>query len=273
MTGALIARVAHGPHRFNKAVVQPGQRLVVGSGVDVDWSLADLGLAARQLELLWDGETGQLRHLGGPQSTWFEGQAVDRCPVGHGAWIRCGAADLTLARARHTPPDEPPKPAVLAAAAAPLARLRSVPGTLHAIVDASRSRRLPILLHESPDPVRSLYDGVQADTLAESAPYLVTLAPGGHLLSDLVHEGWQKRWCTFLTAPASVDVEAVRRHLRKFLMVQLERTGESAYFRYYDPYVLRSYVASCDPDERKAFLGPLMFLVLDDDGDIHPLTA
>ncbi|MBL9104839.1 MAG: DUF4123 domain-containing protein [Myxococcales bacterium] len=272
MTAALIAQVAHGPRRFNKAVVQPGQRLVVGSAPDVDWPLADLGLAAHQLELRWDGETGQLRHLGGAEPTWFEGQAVDRCDVGHGAWIRCGAADLTLARERHSPPDDPVEPAVLAAAARPLARLRAVQTPLYAVVDASRSLRIPVLLRESPDPMRSLYDGVQADTLAESAPYLVTLT-GGHLLADLVHEGWKRRWCTFLTAPASLAEDDVRRHLRKFLMVQLERTGETAYFRYYDPYVLRSYLASCAPDERRAFLGPLTFLALDDDGVIHTLTA
>lgn len=273
MTDALILEVAHGPQRGAKTVIQPGQRIVVGRGPDADWALADDALAARQLELAWDGRVGVLRHLGVGVTTCLEGQPVEAGPVGHGSWIRAGMTDLTAARERFTPPDEPPTPVVLAAAASALARLRAVRGPLYAIVDASRSLRIRVLLRESPAAVRTLYDGVQADALAESAPYLVALAPSDALLADLVHEGWRRRWCTFLTAPADLAEADVRRHLRKFLMVQLERSGETAYFRYYDPYVLRAYLAACTPDERRAFVGPLTYLILDDDGVLHVATA
>jgi hypothetical protein len=104
--GDLIVEVAHGPQRGQKAVVRPGQRLVVGSGADVDWSLADSGLAAQQLALEWDGVAGTLRHLGGDISTCLEGQAVDHGPVRHGTWIRAGGLDLTVACERHTPPED-----------------------------------------------------------------------------------------------------------------------------------------------------------------------
>jgi hypothetical protein len=273
VTDGLIVEVAHGPQRGVKAVLRPGQRVVVGSGEDADLPLTDRSLAAHQLELGWDGHAGQLRHLGGESSTCLNGQVVDAGPVAHGTWIRAGATDLTVARERHTPPDEPPPPAVIAAAGPALARLCTVADPLYAIVDASRSPRVRVLLRESPAVARSLYDGVEADTLAESAPYLVALDPAGLLLPDLVHEGWRRRWSTFLSAPKSLDADGVRRHLRKFLRVQLERTGEIAYFRFYDPYVLRAYLDGCTPEERRTFVGPLTYLPIDDDGVLHALTA
>jgi hypothetical protein len=271
--GDLIVEVAHGPQRGQKAVVRPGRRLAVGSGADVDWSLADSGLAAQQLALEWDGVAGTLRHLGGDISTCLEGQAVDHGPVRHGTWIRAGGLDLTVACERHTPPEAPPSAATISAAVPALARLTTVADPLYAIVDASRSPRIRVLLRESPAVARCLYDGVEADSLAESAPYLVPLEPAGLLLPDLVHEGWRRRWSTFLTAPRAHTPDEVRRHLRKFLRVQLERTGEIAYFRFYDPYVLRTYVAGCTADERRAFVGPLTYLPIDDDGVVHVLTA
>ncbi len=284
MTGDLIVEVAHGPQRGQKAVVRPGQRLVVGgsktpgdpvAGDDrITWSLADDTLAAQQLLLAWDGHDGTLQHLGDvSKKTCLEGQPTEQGRVRHGTWIRAGATDLTLARERHTPPDEPPTAATIAAAGPALARLTTVPDPLYAIVDASRSPRIRVLLRESPAVARCLYDGVEADAYADSAPFLVPLDPAGLLLQDLVHEGWRQRWATYLTAPKSLSPDEVRRHLRKFLRVQLERSGEVAYFRFYDPYVLRSYVAGCSADERREFVGPLTYLPIDDDGVVHVLTA
>lgn len=273
MIGDLIVEVVHGPQRGMKTVVRPGQRLVVGSGADVDWSLADTSLAARQLALAWDGAAGTLHHLGGDVPTCLEGQAVDHGPIRHATWIRAGATDLTVVRERHTPPEDPPPAATISAAVPALARLTTVADPLYAIVDASRSPRIRVLLRESPAVARCLYDGVEADSLAESAPFLVPLDPAGLLLQGLVHEGWRRRWATFLTAPRALSPDEIRRHLRKFLRVELERTREIAYFRFYDPYVLRAYLAGCTADERRAFVGPLTYLPIDDDGHVHVLTA
>lgn len=284
MTGDLIVEVAHGPQRGQKAVVRPGQRLVVGGsktpgdpvmGADrITWSLADETLAAQQFLLAWDGHGGTLQHLGDvSKKTCLEGQPSEHGPVRHGTWIRAGATDLTLARERHTPPEEPPTAATIAAAGPALVHLTTVADPLYAIVDASRSPRIRVLLRESPAVARCLYDGVEADAYADSAPFLVPLDPAGLLLQDLVHEGWRQRWATYLTAPKSLGPDEVRRHLRKFLRVQLERSGEVAYFRFYDPYVLRSYVAGCSADERREFVGPLTYLPIDDDGVVHVLTA
>ena len=153
MTGDLIVEVAHGPQRGQKAVVRPGQRLVVGGsktpgdpvmGADrITWSLADETLAAQQFLLAWDGHGGTLQHLGDvSKKTCLEGQPSAHGPVRHGTWIRAGATDLTLARERHTPPEEPPTAATIAAAGPALVHLTTVADPLYAIVDASRSPRI-----------------------------------------------------------------------------------------------------------------------------------
>jgi len=285
VTGDLIVEVAHGPQRGQKAVIRPGQRLVVGGGTtatgepvqgsdSITWTLADETLAAQQLVLAWDGRHGTLHHLADlAKPTCLEGQPSEHGPVRHGSWIRAGVTDLTVARERHSPPDEPPTAATIAAAGPALAHLTTVADPLYAIVDASRSPRIRVLLRESPAVARCLYDGVEADAYADSAPFLVPLDPAGLLLQDLVHEGWRLRWATYLTAPKSLSPDDVRRHLRKFLRVQLERSGDVAYFRFYDPYVLRSYLAGCTADERRTFVGPLTYLPIDDDGVVHVLTA
>src|SRR5262249_9340080 len=104
VTDALIVEVAHGPQRGAKAVIEPGDALVIGTAPDVDWILADSPLAPRQFEIGWDGRVGTVHHRGGAVTTWLDGQVFTRAAVGHGAWIRAGATDFTAFHERHTPP-------------------------------------------------------------------------------------------------------------------------------------------------------------------------
>jgi hypothetical protein len=48
----------------------------------------------------------------------------------------------------------------------------------------------------------------------------------------------------------------VRKHFRHFLMVKLA-DGRDAYFRFYDPRVLRAYLPSCNAAEAAQFFGPV----------------
>jgi hypothetical protein len=52
-------------------------------------------------------------------------------------------------------------------------------------------------------------------------------------------EGWGKRWGIYLTSREKF-VE-VRRHFRRFLMVEFEETREQVYFRFYDPWVMGAF--------------------------------
>lgn len=266
MNPRLIVEVLWGPEQGRKAVVPAGGRVTVGRGEAAGLRLAhDEALAPVHFELAWDGRAAVLRALVS-EETCLDGQPVREGHSGHGGWVRAGASDFALAIERHTPADPEPTAAIQAAAEPAIAALRGLPGPLFAVVDAARDDRIRVLLRESPARHRSLYDGWQGDALAEGAPFLVELGPPPHppLLADLVVEGWSADperadgdggWAVFLSAPAGRDLEAVRRHLRRFLMVELDR--EKVYFRFYDPRVLRMFVPTCTPAEQRDFLADL----------------
>lgn len=260
MTQNLIVEVLWGPAQGQKAVVPAGGRLGVGRGESAGLRLPhDERLAPLHFELAWDGRRAGVRSLVS-DPTCLDGQPVREGDSGHGGWIRAGMSDFALAIERHTAPDPAPDPAVVAAAEPVVAALQAQPGRLFAVLDAARAERIRVLLRESPARHRSLYDGWQGDALAEGAPYLVDLGPPHpELVRDLVVEGWEAHWGVFLSAPSGRDFDAVRRHLRKFLMVELRR--EKVYFRYYDPRVLRTFVPTCTPAERREFLADMVWHV------------
>jgi hypothetical protein len=257
----LIVEVLWGPSQGRKAVVPVGGSASVGRGEQASLRVEqDEKLAPLHLEIGWDGERARVRALV-KEETCLGGQPIREAFAEHGGWIRAGATDLALAIEKHTPPDPAPPPDRRTTAAPVLGALRALPGRVFALLDAARSERIRVLLRESPWPYRSLYDGAQGDTLFEAAPYLVELPPASELLKDLVLEGWGEPWGVWLSATMDRDMEAVRRHLRKFLMVELG--GERVYFRFYDPRVLAAYVPTCTAGERRELLGGMAWHVVD----------
>jgi hypothetical protein len=63
--------------------------------------------------------------------------------------------------------------------------------------------------------------------------------------------GWGQAWGILLRSPLELD--PLRRHLRKFLLAQLP-DGEAVFFRFYDPRVWRTYWPSCTPEEQAKWL-------------------
>ncbi|MDC0711148.1 DUF4123 domain-containing protein [Stigmatella sp. ncwal1] len=135
------------------------------------------------------------------------------------------------------------------------------------MVDVARDPRILVLLRESVEQCHSLYEGPQGLALAEVAPYLVSLPKESRLLEALVREGWGKNWGLFLTCP--LPFGEVRRHLRKFLMVQLEDNDARFYFRFYDPRVLGPMLPLYTEEQRKEFFGAIDRFVLEtSDGSV-----
>src|SRR5262249_7801469 len=126
-----------------------------------------------------------------------------------------------------------------AAVQAAHARLSAETG-LYGVLDAARDERALVLLRESIDEFCSLYDGPQGHALAAVAPYLVRFSPNSRLLRALLEEGLGGSWGIY--AAASAQLVAVRRHFRRFLMVEDETNGKRLYFRFYDPRVLRDFL-------------------------------
>jgi hypothetical protein len=124
---------------------------------------------------------------------------------------------------------------------------------LFAVLDAARSRQVLRLLLNSRDESQSLYEGPEAEKLSKVAPYLISLPKGSTTLERLVNEGWGESWGIYFSC--RLPFKDVRRHLRRFLLVEAEGTKEQLYFRFYDPRVLRVFLPSCSPPQWREFFG------------------
>lgn len=262
-----VLRVRSGKQRHTHAVIAPGRSLRVGHGPPADLILGNdrhLGLVHFTLHNE-DGEC-RLTDAGTPDGTLVNGLRVTSAAVPHGAWLRAGRTDFSLYREAATPPldeptDTPQKQQALAA-------LRAQEEPLFGVFDSARDMRVLELLRESVETISSLYDGDAGEAMSDAAPYLVSFPSTRQdpcLLSRLVLEGWEKAWGIYLTSARPFT--EVRRHLRRFLIVQNDRTEQRLYFRFYDPRVLRVFFPTCTPRQRADLFGDTSrFLLEDADG-------
>jgi len=292
-----IVEVRWGPLAGRKMILAPGTTLRVGRTERADLALPrDSQMSAIHFELAWDGSSCRLRDLESAKGTQLGGEEVKEGEVQNGGWIRAGSTDFMVYFEGATPPpfendephpsDYPDEDAWVMArelkrrereardgrAELALAMLNREEGPLYAVVDASRSERILILLRESVERSRSLYDGIEGETLAEVAPYLVELPRGSRLLERLVMEGWGKRWGIYLSCPRSFS--ELRRHFRRFLMVKDEETGKRYYFRFYDPGVLRLFLPTCTTRQREQLFGDIRAIFAEgEDEELKRLVA
>jgi len=261
-----IVEVRWGPLAYRKAILEPGHTLCAGRSNLVDLAFPqDAQMSAKHLTLTWDGSRCRVHDLDSATGTWLQGERVAEGEVASGAWIRAGATNLMVYLEAHTPPGRPEPPLTPPKADA-LAQLERE-ASLFAVVDASRGVRPIQLLREAVDEHRSLYDGVKGEALAHCAPYLVALRADSGLLERLVREGWGARWAIFFTCAR--PFKEVRRHLRRFLLVEDDVSGERYYFRFYDPRTLRIFLPSCTPRQHQDFFGEVTcFLAESESGKI-----
>lgn len=102
--------------------------------------------------------------------------------------------------------------------------------------------------------------------MAEYAPYLVDLGGNPGLLEKLVVEGWGDSRGIYLTS--KVGLKELRDHFRHFTMVMLPG-DRPAYFRFYDPRVLRGFLPTCAREQVLEFFGGVVdqFFVESRNGD------
>ncbi len=262
----LIIQVRWGPFAGRKAIILPGRTLRVGRAESMGLAIAgDSALSEAHFELTWDGQRCQLRNLCGKTGTLLDGEFQQEGEVPHGAWVRAGTTTFSVYREAETPApqfEEPVISGTVDGKTRVLAYLRERPEPLFAVLDASMDPRILVLLRESVEECRSLYEGPQGDVLEDVAPYLVSLPKGSRLLEALVYEGWGRNWGVFLTSLR--PFHEVRRHFRKFLMVQ-DDVGRELYFRFYDPRVLRVFLPTCTPQQAEAFFEGISVYLMEAD--------
>ena len=280
MTPRLLVEIRFGRLAGRKAIVAPGAKLRVGRTDRADLAVAhDGAMSGLHFELAWDGAICLLRDLESATGTFLDGRRLgekgedeDEAPpkeevaVEHASWVRAGDTMFAVYVEGKTPQprsaieddedlgdEERARRGELRAAesgrrrraALAFVELRNLAarGPLYMVLDGARDPRIVELLHEAPDEHRSLYEGTRGEALEAVAPYLVRLRDDSGLLERLILEGWERRWGVFLAS--SLSFRDMRRHLRRFLMVEVEDTRQRLYFRFYDPGVLREFMPTC----------------------------
>ncbi|MBV9504949.1 MAG: DUF4123 domain-containing protein [Acidobacteriia bacterium] len=105
-----------------------------------------------------------------------------------------------------------------------------------------------------------LYRGELKPDLAQVAPYLIRLEPETELTAWILSKGWGNHWGIF--AIANADLRTMRQHFRRLLTVY-DENGKPLLFRFYDPRVLRTYLPTCNANERATFFGPIREYLLE----------
>jgi len=244
-----FVEIKWGPSKGHKRVLDPGATLSVGRTERCDLVVEnDREMSACHFALSWDGIECRVRDTGSIGGTLVNGERAAEAGIGNGGWIRAGDTVFMVYFEEKTPPRRGADTAMSAEKQRALELLAAETAPLYALLDAARTPRILELVRESSEEYRSLYDGVRGDALSEEAPHLVRLQTGSRLLSRLVAEGWGKRWGVYLTS--HVQLLELRRHLRRFLMVEDEETQKKVYFRYCDPAVLSVFLGCATPRQR-----------------------
>ncbi len=280
MAPRCIVEVRWGKLAGTKAVIASGETLRVGHSERADLPVpVDPRLSNAHFELTWDGARCLVRDLESATGITLGGDPVRQAEVPHGGWIRAGKTDFMVYVEGHTPPPdddedeeelgeearaERDEQRAGAARALEVLRTQAARAPLYAVLDAARDERILVLLRESVEPHRSLYEGEEGEPFEDVAPYIVgPFAPDSRLLERLCVEGWSKRWGIYCTSRE--PVREVRRHFRRFLMVEVEDTRERVYFRFYDPDVLRGFAEVWTPMQRGQMLAMVGELLVEDE--------
>lgn len=125
------------------------------------------------------------------------------------------------------------------------------PGRLYGVLDGARDHRIREWVGRHERGVCSLYEPVN-HALAPWGPWLVDLHALAAEVMPLLLDGWGQRHAIYLRS--QTDLADARRHLRRLLRIELS-AGRRAYFRFYDPGVLRVFLPTCTAAERVEFFG------------------
>ncbi|MEG0922140.1 MAG: DUF4123 domain-containing protein [Comamonas sp.] len=119
--------------------------------------------------------------------------------------------------------------------------LRARDSQLYMLIDAACNHASICQLRAKGLDVRSLFSGIKEITLAEVAPYLMSLPQEPKLLGSLIEQYWGYGKCWSVVVEGFINIEQLRIQLKKSLNVELEN-GSSAYFRFYDSRALGKFV-------------------------------
>jgi hypothetical protein len=265
-----LLEVIGGPCAGRRIEVPVGAVVCLGRTAKADQAFPeDTFMSGRHCEVECRTDRCLVRDLGSSNGTWVNGIRVPQALLREGDRLGLGQTLFAVSF-----PAAATTAAGAGAAAAPGAAaaqeglpeprkrliqfLSSQPEPLFAVLDAAQDPMVLAVVRAFGDLNKSLYEGKQAQELADFAPYLVQAPPYSQFL-EKVAEAWGGNWGIFLTCRLSFD--EVRAHLRQFLKVKTE-DDKDLLFRFYDPRILRAFLPVCTPEEAATLFGPVScFLV------------
>jgi pSer/pThr/pTyr-binding forkhead associated (FHA) protein len=276
--------ITSGPQAGETFPLRSNRQVQIGRGPDPEISVSTDPLVSELHFAFWWDEGGcRIEDLRSTRGTLLNGQKINQAAVHNGDKIVAGQTQF-IVRIKPDPgmPEVAPISerrgvAVQEQDRRPVAEstrakdqpaqfddlleiLRSQPQPLFAILDAARDPKVLETLRKSDQRYQSLYEGAKGEELAECAPYLVELPSESALIETLVRDGWGKSWGIFLTSTGSF--KEIRRHFRRFLLVQTE-DGRELYFRFYDPRVLRIFLPTGDSRQALEVFGPVSLYLME----------
>jgi hypothetical protein len=91
-----------------------GSRTIIGRGSDADITIDDTGTSRKHVEILWDGERGQVNDLGSTNGTTLNGQRVSKALLTPDSVVQIGRTRIVfrvLPRSAEAPADQAGRPA------------------------------------------------------------------------------------------------------------------------------------------------------------------
>lgn len=126
---------------------------------------------------------------------------------------------------------------------------------LYGVLDgASDPNNIYKSIVQSREEFRCLYRGELDDDLRLCAPFIVHFKKPGSITLNLIKAIFEKNAGILVWLDAGTDIDLVRRHFRRFLLVQTPEK-KTVYFRYYDPRVLGVYLPTCNGKELRTLFG------------------
>jgi hypothetical protein len=108
---------------------------------------------------------------------------------------------------------------------------------------------------------RSLFRGSTGEKLWNVAPYLVDVSSNEEFIKKIKGKNTVERRVAWLHS--SLDIDALRKHLRRFLRMKTE-DGRYLYFRFYDPYVVNTVLPNLTQEQVNEFFEPIEYIIAED---------
>ncbi len=123
---------------------------------------------------------------------------------------------------------------------------------VYAFFDACDDSEIQALVQNEEFGAVSLYHGASATKFKSIAPYLCRV--NSILFAKVEDELTDRHWGYYLIADSGMELAQLRRHFRKFLLVEGPDARE-LYFRFYDPRVITTFLRASTRDEAAEFFG------------------